>query len=149
TDATNNKTSNNKIAGVWKLLSAYLNTGTERIPILGANPSGLLILTPGMNFSVTVNNPDTKHFKSGDRMNGTPQENQLATQNSLALYGTYRTDELGEFLDQHIQGLSFPNWNGLSRGREVLRLTAEGNRITENIDIPGAGLVEIIWNRVE
>jgi hypothetical protein len=149
TDATNNTISNNKVAGVWKLFSAYLDTGTERIPVLGAHPSGMLILTVGLNFSVIVNNPDTEHFISGDRMSGTSQENQLATQNSLALYGTYRTDERGEFLDQYIQGSSFPNWNGLSRGREVLRLTIEGNCITENMDIPGAGLVEIIWNRIE
>ena len=77
-------------------------------------------------------------------MSGTPQENQHATPSSLALYGTYRINEGGEILDQHIQGSSFPNCNGFSRGREVLRLTVEGYQVTEHMDITSAGVVEII-----
>ena len=82
-------------------------------------------------------------------MNGTEEENKVATQNSLALYGTYRVDEQGDFLEQKILGSTFPNWNGLSRGTEALQLKTEGDKILENMTIPDVGTVEIIWRRLE
>jgi hypothetical protein len=147
---SNNKSvENNKLIGIWQLRDAYLTNETGRIPILGEHPGGMLILTAGLNFSVIVNNPDIGKFISGDRMNGTSEEYKLATQNSLALYGTYRVDRQGNFLDQKIHGSTFPNWNGLDRGTEALRLMVKENQIMENMIIPDIGTVEIIWDKIE
>ena len=139
----------NKLTGVWKLKDAYLLNDTGRVPILGENPNGTLVFTKGLNFSVIVNNPDIANFVSGDRLNGTSSEYKIAMQNSLALYGTYRVDMQGDFLDQKIHGSTFSNWNGLSRGREILQLAVEGTQIIENMIIPDVGVVEIIWDKIE
>jgi hypothetical protein len=149
-NTSNNKSAkNNKLVGIWQLEEASLITDNGRVPILGQHPGGILILSAGLHFSVIVNNPDISKFASGDRMNGTEEENKVATQNSLALYGTYRVDEQGDFLEQKILGSTFPNWNGLSRGTEALQLKTEGGQILENLTIPDVGTVEIIWRRLE
>jgi hypothetical protein len=95
---TNNRfVKNNKLVGTWKLKDANLINDTESIAILGATPGGILIFTSGLNFSVIVNNPESPSFVSGDRMSGTTEEYKLAMQNSLALYGTFRVDNQGDF----------------------------------------------------
>lgn len=73
----------NRVIGTWKMVSAYANPEKENIAILGANPNGLLIFTDDFYFSVVVNNPDTPSFVSGDRFNGTADENKMAVTNSL------------------------------------------------------------------
>lgn len=142
-------TANNKLVGVWSLETAFLYSEGIKIPILGDNPKGTLVLTEGLNFSVIVHNPAIEPFASGDRLNGTDKEYRDSIHNSLALYGTYRVDEQGDFWDQQIEGSTFPNWNGISRGRDVLQLKVEGDQILENMIIPQGGSVQIEWRRKE
>lgn len=56
-----------------------------------------------------------------------------ATIGSLALYGTYKADENGDFASQQIVGSRFPNWSGLARNNEQLKLRREGNLLVENV----------------
>src|SRR5882757_1238179 len=109
----------NNVAGVWTLVSGYLDNHGTKIDILGPHPAGMLILTEDLHFTVIVHNPDIPKFASGDRANGTPEEYKMAVMNSLGMYGTYTIDENGDFLEQHVVGSTFQNFNGNTRGRSI------------------------------
>jgi len=139
----------NRVVGTWKMVSAYANPKKDNIAILGSNPNGLLIFTKDFYFSVVVNNPDTPLFVSGDRFNGTADENKLAVINSLGLFGTYTVDSNGDFFDQQILGSTFPNWNGVQRGRKEITETVEGDNMIEHLKVSEDLLVEIVWQRIK
>ena len=146
TDKIKNMKKNN-VAGCWNLISGYLDNHGTRIDILGAHPSGMLILTEDLHFAVIINNPDIPKFASGDRANGTPEEYKMAVTSSLGVYGTYTIDENGDFLEQHAIGSTFQNMNGSSRGRNELTEKIDGNRMMENLQIAEGVSINIVWQR--
>lgn len=139
----------NNIIGTWTLESAMLNSRQDKIPILGASPHGLLMFTEGLYFSVMVSNPEIPAFASGDRLSGSDEENRAVVQNSLALFGTYEVDSEGDFLRQHILSSSFPNWTGLDRGRDQLRLRRREDTLLETMPVGDGATVELVWRRIE
>ena len=139
----------NNVAGCWNLISGYLDNHGSRIDILGAHPSGMLILTEDLHFMVIVNNPDIPKFVSGDRSNGTPEEYKTAVTNSLGAYGTYTIDENGDFLEEQVIGSTFQNMNGSSRGRNELTEKVDVNRMIENLKIADGIIANIVWQRTQ
>ena len=137
----------NNVAGCWRLISGTLDNHGKRIDFLGAHPGGMVIFTEDLHFMVIVNNPDIPKFASGDRANGTPEEYKTAVMSSLGLYGTYTIDENGEFLEQHVAGSTFPNFNGNSRGRNELTEKVDGDRLTENMKIADGVTITIVYDR--
>ena len=142
-----NKMKKNNVAGVWTLVSGYLDNHGTQIPILGPHPGGMLILTEDLHFMVIVHNPDIPKFASGDRSKGTPEEYKTAVTSSLGVYGTYTIDENGDFLEEHIIGSTFRDMNGSSRGRSELTEKVEGNRMTEKLKIADGVAVNLVWQR--
>ncbi|MBW8244896.1 lipocalin-like domain-containing protein [Muricauda oceani] len=100
---------NNNIKGTWELVSADLVLDKDTVPLFGQNPSGSLIFTEEMRFSVVLNDLDVPKFGTEDRSKGTCEELRAATAGTLALYGTYTVDAHGNFASQHVIGSSFPN----------------------------------------
>jgi hypothetical protein len=141
------KMKKNKVAGVWNLISGYLDNHGKQIDVLGPHPGGMLILTEDLHFTVIVHNPDIPKFASGDRANGTPEEYKTAVMNSLGVYGTYTIDEHGDFLEQHVIGSTFQNMNGSSRGRNELTEKVEGDRMMESLKIADGIAVKLVWQR--
>jgi Lipocalin-like domain len=142
-----NNMKKNNVAGCWTLISGYLDNHGKRIDILGPHPSGMLILTEDLHFTVIVTNPDIPKFASGDRANGTPEEYKTAVTSSLGVFGTYTIDESGDFLEQHVIGSTFQNMNGSSRGRNELTEKVEGDKMTENLKIADGVIITIVWQR--
>src|ERR1700733_5912204 len=97
----------NNVAGTWNLISGYMDNHGQRIDVLGPHPGGMVIFTEDLHFMVIVHNPDIPKFASGDRSSGTPEEYKTAVTNSLGAYGTYTVDENGDFLEQHVIGLTY------------------------------------------
>jgi len=139
----------NNVAGVWTLVSGYLDNHGTKINILGPHPAGMLILTEDLHFTVIVHNPDIPKFASGDRANGTAEEYKTAVTNSLGVYGTYTVDENGDFLEQQAVGSTFQNMNGTSRGRNELTEKIEDNRMMENLKIADGISVNLVWQRAQ
>jgi hypothetical protein len=139
----------NKVAGCWNLISGYLDNHGKHIDVLGPHPSGMLILTEDLRFTVIVHNPDIPKFASGDRANGTAEEYKTAVTSSLGVYGTYTIDEHGDFLEQHVIGSTWQNMNGSSRGRSELTEKVEGNRMSENLKIADGISVNLVWQRAQ
>lgn len=135
----------NKIAGTWELISAELHLNKDAFPLFGNNPSGSLVFTNNMRFNVIINDRDVPKFNNDDRSKGTYEELVAATQGALALYGTYTVDESGDFASQQIIGSTFPNWNGLHRSNDQLKLQRKENFLIENLYLENDGLVIIKW----
>jgi hypothetical protein len=139
----------NKVAGNWKLISAYMDNHGTRIDVLGSHPGGMLIFTEDLHFIVVLNNPDIPKFVSGDRSNGTPEEYKTAVVNSLGVYGTYTIDENGDFLEEQVLGSTFPNMNGTSRGRNEITEKVNGNTMMENLKIGDGINLNVVWQRLQ
>ena len=102
-----------------------------------------------MRFSVIVHDPRLPRFASDNRAKATQSETLAAAAGSLALYGTYTVGDDGQFFDQVVEGSTFPNWNGLKRGREQLTLNADGDVMTEHFaNLPDGPQIKIVWKRV-
>jgi Lipocalin-like domain len=139
----------NKVAGNWKLISAYMDNHGTRIDVLGSHPGGMLIFTEDLHFIVVLNNPDIPKFVPGDRSNGTPEEYKTAVVNSLGVYGTYTIDENGDFLEEQVLGSTFPNMNGTSRGRNEITEKVNGNTMMENLKIGDGINLNVVWQRLQ
>ena len=137
----------NNVAGRWNLISAYMDNRGTPLNIFGSHPSGMLIFTEDLHFIVVINNPDIPKFVSGDRLKGTPEEYKAAVVNSLGVYGTYTTDENGDFLEEQVLGSTFQNMNGTSRGPEELTEKVDGNRMMENLKIADGISLNVVWER--
>jgi hypothetical protein len=139
----------NNVVGVWNLVSGYLDNHGTRLEILGSHPSGMLIFTEDLHFTVVVNNPDIPKFVSGDRSKGTPEEYKTAVTSSLGVYGTYTVDENGDFFEQHVLGSTFQNLNGTRKGRDELTEKVDGNRMIEDLKIADGVSINIVWQRAQ
>jgi Lipocalin-like domain len=138
----------NKIVGTWELISAKLYINGDAFPLFGNNPSGSLVFTNDMRFNVILNDQDVPKFNNEDRSQGTYEELLAATKGSLGLYGTYTVDEYGDFASQQVIGSTFPNWNGLHRSNEQLKLLRKENLLIENLYLESNVLVVIEWKLV-
>ena len=139
----------NKIVGAWAPASVQAEIGGKTVDLYGASPAGSLIFTGNMRFSVVVHDPRLSRFASDNRAKATQSETLAAAAGSLALYGTYTIGEDGQFLSEVVEGSTFPNWNGLKRGREQLTLNADGDVMTEHFaNLPDGPQVRIVWKRV-
>ena len=137
----------NQVAGSWRLATAAFTRDGVTTEPYGPDPDGLLVLTATGHFAVYVGRPDLPAFASGDRMAGTADEHRAVVEGALALYGTYRVDADGRFLDQHVLGSTFPNWADLRRGREALTLDVDGDVLTERLRVDAATEATLAWHR--
>lgn len=72
----------------------------------------------------------------------------MAMATNIGMFGTYTVDEQGEFSGNRVEGATFPNWVGDVRTRDDLRITVDGDRMTENFTRPDGTRITIIFERV-
>ncbi len=138
----------NKVAGTWLMVSAQLDPKGKNQPLYGSNPKGILIFTEDFYFTDVIVNPDIPKFKSNDRLSGTPEENKAAIAGTLGVYGTYKVDSEGDFLNEHIIACTFPNWNDIYRDRSLITETVDGDKLTEELKLDDGTEIEILWQKV-
>ena len=127
----------NQVLGTWRMVSARLDPEGRNAPAYGARPSGLLVFTRDMHF-----------VASSARGQGTAEENRAAMAGSIGFFGTYTVDADGAFSGNRVEGSTFPNWVGDVRTTEQLRLTVEGDRLSESFRRPDGTRIAITWERV-
>lgn len=138
----------NKYVGTWRMVSAQLDPqGTNR-PAYGPNPHGWLVFTEEMTFVEVLTDPRVPKFASDARGQGADEENRAAMAGSIGFFGRYRVDENGEFSGNRVEGATFPNWVGQERTHKDLRMTVDGDRMTEQFRRPEGTEIRIIWERV-
>jgi len=105
------------LVGTWTLVSVTFERDGKKTDLYGPNPQGELTFDPNGRISFIVMRPDLPKFASNNRQAGTPEENKAVVQGSLAYFGTYSVDERAKTATIHIEGCSFPNWNGTEQKR--------------------------------
>ena len=105
------------LVGTWTLVSVTLERDGKKTDFYGPNPQGQMTFDPNGRISFMVTRSDLPKFASNNRQAGTPEENKAVVQGSLAYFGTYSVDEAAKTVTVHIEGCSFPNWNGIDQKR--------------------------------
>ena len=107
-----------KLIGTWADVS-NLNIAKDgsQSEIFGANPSGLVMFQPNGRFMVIYTRAELPRFASGNRMQGTPEENKAIVQGTFAMFGTYSVE--GKTLTLHVAGGTWPSWTGTTQTAEV------------------------------
>jgi hypothetical protein len=107
-----------QIQGSWVLVSMYNEQEGKRTEQFGSNPRGSLIFTPDGRFSSIHMRASLPKFASNSRVKGTAEENQAVVQGSSTLFGTYTVaSDKEQTVNLHIEGSTFPNWDGSDQKR--------------------------------
>ncbi|MCP1374710.1 lipocalin-like domain-containing protein [Dyella lutea] len=135
------------LAGTWTLVAAdALHPDGTRSSDYGAAPKGLLMVDRQGRYSLQIFRAERPHFATGDKAHGSPAEYQGAVKGSSTHYGTLELDAKRHLLVFHIDGASFPNWEGQQQRRTFeLRGDVLSYRVPPrpNGDVPIS-----VWRRI-
>lgn len=107
------------LAGTWTLVAAEVqHPDGSRAPDYGAKPKGLLLIDGQGHYSLQIFKAERPAFHAGDKAKGTPDEYKAAVMGSSTHYGTLRIEADRSVLVFHIEGASFPNWEGQEQRRQ-------------------------------
>jgi hypothetical protein len=138
-----------QVQGSWTLVSVYVEQDGKKIEPFGSQPKGVVTITPDGRFSYILLKASLPKFAAGNRMKGTAEENQAIVQGALAAYGTYTVvNEKEHAVKYHIEGSTFPNWDGQDQKRTW---TVKGDElsITNPVTTLGGGVAHLVFKRVK
>ena len=137
-----------QVIGTWTQVSIVsVRSDGSRTRLFGPNAKGLLVLDRSGHFSIIQVRGDLPNFASGDRASGTAAENRSVVRGSIAMFGTYTVNEEDKAITLHIQGSTYPNWNGSDQKRTF---TISGDELTWQTVAARAGgpIAESVWKRL-
>ena len=107
-----------QLTGTWRYVAVdIVARDGSRKPLYGPNPVGLATFDAAGNYLLMTARAELPKFAANDRMQGTPEENKLVVEGSIAHFGTYTVNEQEKTITFHIQTSTFPNWNGTEQKR--------------------------------
>ena len=65
---------------------------------------------------------------------------------TITYFGTYALSEADRSMAIHVDGSSFPNWNGADLKR-IVAIT--GDQLTLTVPLPGGESVDVAWKRAK
>ena len=137
-----------QIQGNWTLVSIYNESDGKKIDVFGTNPRGSMILTPDGHFSIIIMKASLPKFASNNRMKGTTEDNLAVVQGSVAYFGSYKVaNEKEKIVKLHIEGRTFPNWDGEDQTR-VMKVLGDEMQLTNPTASVG-GKNYLIWKRIK
>lgn len=106
------------IEGTWTLAFADVKhpDGT-RTHDYGDAPKGVLQIDHAGHYSLFVLDRSRPRFAANDKHAGTPSEFRAATLGASAHFGTVDIDPMKGTLTFHIEGATYPNWEGATQVR--------------------------------
>jgi hypothetical protein len=136
-----------QLVGTWTLLSweQKKDEGTK-FERYGTSPTGIAFFDAGGRYIITVMRSDRAQYASKALWQGTPEENKETADGTITYFGTYFTAEDSSTITIHVEGSSFPNWNGTDQKRIV---AIAGDRLTLTVRPPGRDVVDVIWKRAK
>ena len=137
-----------KIQGSWVLVKIVNEQHGKNIDLYGPNPKGYAVYAPDGHWSFIIMRADLPKFASNNRTTGTAEENQAVVRGCHAAFGTYKViSEKDHMVSVHIEGSSFPNWDGQDQKR-VMTVTGDEMKVTNPFASSG-GTNYLIWKRVK
>jgi hypothetical protein len=136
-----------QLVGTWTVVSwEQKKSDGTRLQQFGASPVGIAFFDAGGRYIITVMRSDRARFASNALWQGTAEENKATSEGTQTYFGTYSVDEADRSIAIHIEGSSFPNWNGGDQKRFV---AIAGDQLTLTIRPPSREKVEVIWKRAK
>jgi hypothetical protein len=135
------------LVGSWSLVSLTVARSGNEVELLGPHPQGQLVFGNDGRYVLLVLSSDLPKFTSGERQQGTAEENAKIARGSVAHFGTYTVDPAARIIVFHIQKSTFPNWDADVQRRPF---TLDGDRLT--YITPGAfgyGSSKVVWQRIK
>ncbi len=133
--------------GSWVLVSIYNEQDGKKTDVFGPNPRGSLILTPDGSFSYILMRASLPKFASNARLKGTVEENQAVVQGTLAYFGKYSVAGDKELIF-HVEGSTFPNWDGQDQKR-LITINGDEMKMVNPTPSIGGGTNYIILKRAK
>jgi hypothetical protein len=139
-----------QIQGTWILVSIYNEQPDgKKTDQFGSNPRGLVIYTPDGHFTHIIMRASLPKFASNNRVKGTVEENNAVVEGSIAYFGTYSVaSEKEKIVNIHVEGSTFPNWDGQDQKR---RVNVIGDMLTVSTVTPAAigGTNYVVYKRAK
>jgi hypothetical protein len=134
-----------QLVGTWTLLSWELKKDDgSKIERYGPDPRGIAFFDGGGRYIITVMRPDRAKYASNAPWQGTAEENKETADGTITYFGTYSANEADSSITIHVEGSSFPNWNGTEQKRFVAIV---GDRLTLTVRPPTRDVVDVTWKR--
>ena len=136
------------LAGTWTLVAADVqHPDGSRSHDYGDAPKGLLMIDGAGRYSLQILRSDRPRFADPAKAKGSAQEYKAAVMGSSTHYGTLAVDAGKQQLVFHIEGASFPNWEGQTQTRTF---ELQGDTLSYRVPPRPNGDVPIsVWRRVE
>ncbi len=138
------------LVGTWKLESSEFtgSDGSLSLPF-GESPTGVVHYDSNGYMSVQLMRGDRTRFDKDDLKLGTAGEVRAAFEGIITYFGTYSVDETASRVTHHLEGCSFPNWEGTELARSY---TIEGDLLTLTTDpmhVAGIDVTGVLtWRKV-
>ena len=142
------KSLKDQLIGTWKplLIENVRPDGSKAYPYT-TKPMGVLIFGDTGHFSLQVLKPGAAPYASGNRSQGTPEENKATVQGGIHFFGTYAVNEADGTFVFHIEGSSFPNYNGFDQKRKA---AVVGDELMLTLaQVSAGGGANQVWKRVK
>ncbi len=123
-----------QVVGAWTYVSVdTVRSDGTRVPMFGPNPQGIAMFDANGHYVLMTSRAGLPKLASGNRNEGTAEENKAIVQGLIAHFGTYSVNEADRTITFRIDASSFPNWNGTVQARpfaitgDELRWTTAGS----------------------
>ncbi len=135
------------LAGTWTLVAADVqHPDGSRSSDYGDAPKGLLMIDRTGRYSLQILRSDRPRFADPAKAKASAQEYKAAVMGSSTHYGTLAVDAGKHQLVFHIEGASFPNWEGQLQTRAF---ELHGDTLSYRVPPRPNGDVPIsVWRRV-
>ena len=136
-----------QLVGTWTVVSWEQKKGDgTKLQLYGANPTGIAFFDAGGRYIITVMRPDRARYASNALRQGSAEENKATADGTITYFGTYSVSEADRSIAIHIEGSSFPNWNGADQKRIV---AIRGDQLTLTVPVPSGENVDVVWKRAK
>jgi hypothetical protein len=136
-----------QLVGTWTLLSwEQKKADGAKVERYGTSPKGIAFFDPGGRYIITVMRSDRANYASNALWQGAPEENKETADGTITYFGTYSVSEADSSIAIHIEGSSFPNWNGADQKRFV---AIAGDQLILTVRLPAGDVVDVIWKRAK
>ena len=138
-----------QIQGSWILVSIYNELDGKKIDVFGPKPRGFMTFTPDGRLMYILMRASLPKFAANNRLKGTAEENQAVIQGSHATFGKYNVvGDKGQTVNLHIEGSTFPNWDGQDQKR-VMTVSGDELKITNPTPSFGGGKNYVVLERAK
>src|SRR5215510_13530032 len=119
-----------QLVGAWSLVSIeFVRPDGGRSATFGASPKGIAFFDAGGHYIISVMRSDRPKYAINNFAEGTAEENKATAQGTITYFGTYSVSEGDRTIAIHVEGSSFPNWNGADQKR-IVTITGDQLKLT-------------------